>query len=78
MKQGASTIAPSSTRASGDTEAEAVIRRFKQYDERQIVENAPHRRDMKKLIALSEQGRRDIEQLLTAEVKQRAGEEMRA
>jgi glutathione-regulated potassium-efflux system protein KefB len=55
----------------GFTETEALIKRFKEYDERQIVESAPHRRDVKKLIALTEQGRRDIAQLLTAEVHQR-------
>jgi len=55
----------------GFTETEALIRRFKEYDEKQIVESAPHRRDVTKLIALSEQGRRDIAQLLTAEIHQR-------
>lgn len=46
---------------------EAVVDRFREYDERQIAEGAPHRHDEKKLIALSEQGRRDIAQLLAAE-----------
>ncbi|HET7197487.1 MAG TPA: monovalent cation:proton antiporter-2 (CPA2) family protein [Burkholderiales bacterium] len=45
----------------------SVLERFREHDERQIADNAPHRHDEKKLIALSEQGRRDIAQLLAAE-----------
>ena len=44
-----------------------IVERFRDYDERQIQENAPHRHDMTRLIAASEQGRRDIAQLLAAE-----------
>jgi monovalent cation:proton antiporter-2 (CPA2) family protein len=44
-----------------------IVTRFRDYDEHQIVESAPHRKDIKKLIELSEQGRRDIAQLLAAE-----------
>jgi monovalent cation:proton antiporter-2 (CPA2) family protein len=55
----------------GFTETEGLIKRFKEYDERQIVDSAPHRRDVTKLIALTEQGRRDIAQLLSAEIHQR-------
>jgi monovalent cation:proton antiporter-2 (CPA2) family protein len=47
--------------------AKQVLERFREYDERQIRENAPHRHDMARLIAASEQGRRDIAQLLAAE-----------
>jgi glutathione-regulated potassium-efflux system ancillary protein KefC len=47
--------------------ARLIVERFRQYDERQIAEAAPYRNDMKKLIALSEQGRRDIAQLLATE-----------
>jgi monovalent cation:proton antiporter-2 (CPA2) family protein len=47
--------------------AERIASRFREYDERQIAEAAPHRHDEKKLIALTEQGRRDIAQLLAAE-----------
>ena len=47
--------------------AERIVSRFREYDERQIAEAAPHRHDEKKLIALTEQGRRDIAQLLAAE-----------
>jgi voltage-gated potassium channel Kch len=45
-----------------------VVQRFREYDERQIGEQAPHRKDTKKLIELTEQGRRDIAQLLAADV----------
>jgi monovalent cation:proton antiporter-2 (CPA2) family protein len=50
-------------------ESESIVRRFKSYDERQIGEFAPHRHDMKTLIALTEQGRRDIAELLAAEAR---------
>jgi monovalent cation:proton antiporter-2 (CPA2) family protein len=46
-----------------------IVRRFREYDEKQIVQSAPHRHDMKKLIALTEQGRRDIAELLGAEAR---------
>jgi voltage-gated potassium channel Kch len=51
----------------GNTEVQSIVRRFKEYDERQIELAAPHRHDVKKLVALTEQGRRDIAQLLAAE-----------
>jgi voltage-gated potassium channel Kch len=47
--------------------AARIVRRFRDYDERQLAENAPHRHDEAKLIAISEQGRRDIAQLLASE-----------
>ena len=47
--------------------AERIVSRFREYDERQIAQAAPHRHDEAKLIALTEQGRRDIAQLLAAE-----------
>jgi len=46
-----------------------ILERFRDYDERQIEVNAPHRHDMTRLIAASEQGRRDIAQLLAAEAR---------
>jgi monovalent cation:proton antiporter-2 (CPA2) family protein len=52
-----------------EMEVESILRRFKEYDESQIVQNAPHRHDLKKLIALNEQGRRDIAELLAAEAR---------
>jgi monovalent cation:proton antiporter-2 (CPA2) family protein len=48
--------------------AARVVERFRDYDEQQISAQAPFRRDTEKLIALSEQGRRDIAQLLASEV----------
>jgi hypothetical protein len=50
-------------------EAQSIVRRFREYDEQQIVRNAPHRHDVNKLIALTEQGRRDIAELLAAEAR---------
>jgi voltage-gated potassium channel Kch len=47
--------------------AQSIVQRFREYDERQIQEGAPHRHDVARLIALTEQGRRDIRQLLAAE-----------
>jgi glutathione-regulated potassium-efflux system ancillary protein KefC len=51
----------------GEKEVERIVQRFKEYDEQQIPQMAPHRHDIKKLIALTEQGRRDIAQLLASE-----------
>jgi voltage-gated potassium channel Kch len=56
-------------------DAQRVVERFRDYDERQLAQNAPHRHDESKLIALSEQGRRDIAQLLAAEAPARPGVE---
>ena len=50
-----------------EEEVDRIVRRFREYDEAQIPLTAPHRNDVKKLVALSEQGRRDIAQLLAAE-----------
>jgi voltage-gated potassium channel Kch len=47
--------------------AQHIVDRFRDYDERQIVESAPHRKDIRKLIELTEQGRRDIANLLASE-----------
>ncbi len=47
--------------------AQRIVTRFREYDEQQIAQSAPHRHDEEKLIALTEQGRRDIAQLLAAE-----------
>jgi hypothetical protein len=49
--------------------AKRIAQQFRDYDESQLVENARHRRDISKLIALSEQGRRDIAQLLAVEAQ---------
>jgi voltage-gated potassium channel Kch len=50
-----------------EDEVGRIVRRFHDYDEAQIPQGAPHRHDVKKLVALSEQGRRDIAQLLLGE-----------
>ena len=50
-----------------EQDIESIVKRFKEYDEAQIPRGAPHRHDVKKLVALTEQGRRDIAQLLAAE-----------
>jgi voltage-gated potassium channel Kch len=44
-----------------------IIERFREYDEASLARNARHRNDITKLIAISEQGRRDIAQLLSQE-----------
>ena len=57
-------------------EAEAaarIVQRFREYDEESLQRNAVHRKDITKLIALSEQGRRDIAQLLATEASVAAG-----
>ena len=69
-----------------EDEVARILRRFREYDEAQIVRSAPHRNDLKTLIELQQRGRRDIERLLAAEVhqrdaggdQQRGGREVRA
>ncbi len=50
--------------------AARIVERFRAYDEDQVARNAAHRHDMTQLIALSEQGRRDIAQLLASEASE--------
>lgn len=50
-------------------EAARMVQRFKEYDEGQLGANAVHRHDMAKLVALAEQGRRDIAELLAADAR---------
>ena len=52
-----------------DRDAQRIVQRFKDYDERQIAESSPFRDDIKKLVALTEQGRRDIAELLAEEAR---------
>jgi glutathione-regulated potassium-efflux system protein KefB len=52
-----------------ESNAERIVQRFKEYDEQQIALSAPHRHDIKKLVALTEQGRRDIAELLAEEAR---------
>jgi len=62
-----------------DEEIGRILRRFREYDEAQIPQQAPHRNDLKALIEIQQRGRRDIQRLLAAEVDQRnaAGDEQR-
>jgi voltage-gated potassium channel Kch len=52
----------------GPGAARRVVQRFRGHDEEMLAEQAPHRREVKQLIALQQQGRRDIEQLLGREL----------
>src|SRR5216117_3814435 len=52
-----------------ERDAQRIVQRFKEYDERQIAASSPFRDDIKKLVALTEQGRRDIAQLLAEEAR---------
>jgi monovalent cation:proton antiporter-2 (CPA2) family protein len=51
----------------GPMAARRVVTRFRRHDEESLVEQAPHRGEIKQLIALSQQGREDLERLLTSE-----------
>jgi len=63
-----------------EDEVVRILRRFREYDEAQIPQQAPHRNDLKALIEIQQRGRRDIERLLAAEVHQRdaGGDEQRS
>jgi voltage-gated potassium channel Kch len=63
----------------GPIAARRVVHQFRRHDEEMLAEQAPHRKEVKQLIELQQQGRRDIEQLLTAEIHQRdpRGDEQR-
>ena len=52
-----------------ERDAQRIVQRFKEYDERQIAASSPFRDDIKKLVALTEQGRRDIAELLAEEAR---------
>ena len=51
------------------TSAQRIVARFRAYDERQLAQSAPHRKNLEKLIELTEQGRRDIAQLMAEDVR---------
>jgi len=53
----------------GPLAARRVVARFRRHDEEIIAEQASHRHDVKKLITLSQQGREDLERLLTTEAR---------
>jgi hypothetical protein len=63
----------------GPLAARRVVARFRRLDEEMLANQAPHRKEVKQLIALQQQGRRDLEQLLAAEIDQRdaGGDEQR-
>ena len=55
----------------GPLAARRVVARFRRHDEEMLADQAPHRKEVRQLIALQQQGRRDLEQLLAAEIDQR-------
>jgi monovalent cation:proton antiporter-2 (CPA2) family protein len=55
----------------GPVAARRVVTQFRRHDEEMMELMAPHRGEVKHLIALNQQGRRDLEKLLTAEIHQR-------
>jgi glutathione-regulated potassium-efflux system ancillary protein KefC len=55
----------------GPLAARRVITQFRRHDEEMMELQAPHRGEIKQLIALNQQGRRDLERLLTAEIHER-------
>ena len=55
----------------GPLAARRVVTQFRRHDEELTELMASHRGEVKQLIALNQQGRRDLERLLTAEIHQR-------
>jgi glutathione-regulated potassium-efflux system ancillary protein KefC len=55
----------------GPLAARRVVTQFRRHDEELMEQMAAHRGEVKQLIALNQQGRRDLERLLTAEIHQR-------
>jgi len=51
----------------GPLAARRVVARFRRHDEEMLAEQAPHRNEVKKLVAMSLQGRQDLDQLLASE-----------
>jgi monovalent cation:proton antiporter-2 (CPA2) family protein len=54
----------------GPIAARRVVHQFRRHDEEMLAQQAPHRKEVKQLIELQQQGRRDIAQLLAAEINQ--------
>ena len=52
----------------GPLAARRVVQRFRRHDEEMLVQQAPHRKEVRRLIALQQQGRRDLENLLAKEL----------
>ena len=55
----------------GPVAARRVVTQFRRHDEELMEQQAPLRGEVKQLIALNQQGRLDLEKLLTAEIYQR-------
>jgi glutathione-regulated potassium-efflux system ancillary protein KefC len=55
----------------GALAARRVVRRFRRHDEETLLLQAPHRGEVKQLIALTQQGREDLARLLRSEAEQR-------
>ncbi|MFY9314990.1 MAG: monovalent cation:proton antiporter-2 (CPA2) family protein [Burkholderiales bacterium] len=51
----------------GPVAARRVVARFRRHDEELLAQQAPHRNETKQLIAVSLQGRQDLDQLLASE-----------
>jgi len=51
----------------GPMAARRVVTRFKRHDEEMLAQQSPHRAEIKQLIALQQQGREDLQRLLTSE-----------
>ena len=51
----------------GPVAARRVVARFRRHDEELLAEQAPHRNEVKKLVAVSLQGRQDLDRLLATE-----------
>ena len=51
----------------GPIAARRIVQRFRRHDEEALAEQARHRGDVGKLISMTQQGRRDLEKLLTSE-----------
>jgi glutathione-regulated potassium-efflux system protein KefB len=51
----------------GPMAARRVVTRFKRHDEEMLAQQSPHRGEIKQLIALQQQGREDLQRLLTSE-----------
>ena len=56
----------------GPVAARRVVSQFRRHDEEMMELQAPHRGEVKQLIALNQQGRSELEKLLTAEIQRRA------
>jgi hypothetical protein len=49
--------------------ARRVVTRFRRHDEEMLAEQAPHRGEIKQLIAMQQRGRDDLERLLKSEAE---------